>query len=802
LGEKIVGKGFLKIQTVTLNGAVAVDHAKITITDENNILMYELVTDEFGHAPKVELETIDKQYTDNPDYPGCRYKMYNVQAKKHGYTPVWLDGVMILDTSTSLLKVDMDPVALINESYAEHKYIGGHKLDYPVDQNQQVNQEEQQKMQEIQELDISSHILPEVIIPNFIRVHLGREENTSARTVNVSYTDYIKNVASHEIMDTWPEQSIIANVYCIISLTLNRIYTEFYRKKGRNYDITSETNMDHKYVHDGVIGERISAVVDKIYNNCLAIVGHKEPFLSLYNDGMKVNMPGRLSQWGSMYDARDRGMNAWQIITKYYSQPLELREIERFGVILESFPGYTLTVGMQGNAVRTMQLFLNRIIGRYSDVIIRPIDGIFGQQLRNSVVMFQRIYNLPQTGNIDRRTWYEISRIYAVERALWEMHSEGQRIGIGTAPHTRIVRRNDTGALVVELQFLLDLTAMYHRDIPFVPQTSRFDSLTEEAVRAFQRLFAINSDGIVGATTWRELYDVYWGIVGSGTPPQPPPEFPIETPDKTPPFPGTSLRVGSTGTNVRLVQEALNRVAEITPGLWRIAEDGVFGNDTQDVVMAFQRIFGLTVDGIVGSYTWRKLMEKAYFTDSGSGGDNGGGATIPPFPGTSISIGSSGQNVRFIQEAINKLAPCYQGSLWPLNTDGIFGNVTKDAVMTFQIIFGLVVDGIVGPASWRKLMEEAANANCGSGGGGTTPSLPQFPGNLSIGSSGQNVRLVQEAINKLAPSYPGRLWILNVDERFGNMTRDAIYTFQSIFGLPITGVINQSTWDRLMREST
>jgi hypothetical protein len=253
--------------------------------------------------------------------------------------------------------------------------------------------------------------------------------------------------------------------------------------------------MDQKFVYRGVVGARISAVVDRIFNQYLAIVGYREPFLSLYNDGIRVNIPGRLSQWGSMYDARDRGMNAWQIIKKYYSQNLELRTTDNFGGILESFPGYTLTPGTRGEAVRIIQLQLNRILGRYTNQIINPVDGVYGPQTRDSVLMFQRLYNLPQTGNIDRRTWYEIGRIYAIEKALWEMYSEGERFSIGTTPPTRVLRQGDTGALVVELQFLLDFISLYHPEIPFVAQTSRFDALTTEGVRAFQRLFGITADG-------------------------------------------------------------------------------------------------------------------------------------------------------------------------------------------------------------------------------------------------------------------------------------------------------------------
>jgi len=444
-----------------------------------------------------------------------------------------------------------------------------------------------------------------------------------------------------------------------------------------------------------------------------------------------------------------------------------------------------------------MQLYLNRILGRWTDAyIINPVDGVFGTQTRNAVLFFQRQYNLPQTGNIDRRTWYEIGRLYGIEKALWEMYSEGLRIGIGKTPPVKVTRLGDTGALVTELQFLLDFIAMYKDEIPFVPQTSRFEALTLEGVKAFQKAYNIPADGVVGATTWRKLYDVYWGIMNNTVPPKPPGGGDI--PNNLPPFPGVSLRVGSTGAGVRQVQQAINKLAETTPGLWKIAEDGVFGNGTRDAVMAFQRIFGLTVDGIVGPVTWRRLMEEAYRGTSGPGQPE-----LPPFPGTNLSVGSSGQNVRLVQEAINTIAPCHPGMLWQLTVDGVFGNMTRDAIFAFQSIFGLPITGVVNQATWDRLMREAA-AGCGSGGGTTPPppTTPPFPGtDLSVGSSGQNVRLVQEAINIIAPRYPGRLWRLTVDGVFGNMTRDAIFAFQSIFGLPITGVVNQATWDRLMQEA-
>lgn len=685
-----MGRGNLLLQVVAAAGAVLIENAAITLSDENDNVLHELTTDNTGHAPEISLAAPDKSLTEDPYTTQRRYATYNAKVRAEGYRTITYRGIMIFDQSTSIQVIEMHPMVQRGVVGDEIVEIGEHALDYPV-------------MPEPQEPQITPRILPEVVIPNFITVHLGRPENPAAN-VRVPFLDYIKNVASHEIFDTWPEQTIVANVYCIVSLTLNRIFTEFYRKRGRNFDITNHTSIDQKYVHHGTIGSRISAVVDRIFNNYLAVVGHKEPFLALYNDGVVANIPGRLSQWGSFFDARDRGMNAWQIIRRYFSQNLELRQCDVFSGPLESWPGANLAMGSRGEHVRTMQRYLNRILGRYTNVIINPVDGIFGQSTRNSVILFQQIYNLPQTGIIDRATWYQIGRLYAIEKALWEMNSEGIRIGIGTTPPTTIIREGSTGALVTELQFLLDFIGMYYNEIPFVAETSRFDRLTTTAVREFQRLFGLTTDGVVGPLTWRRLYEVFWGIVENA--PVPPPAPPPTNPPGMPIYPGYVLRLGARGENVRLVQRAINRLSTAIPGLWRIPEDGVFGETTRDAIFTFQRIFGLSIDGSVGPITWDRLMREYYDLQPG-GQPPTPQPEIPPYPGTLIRQGSTGENVRLIQQAINRLLPCHPNRLWRLTEDGIFGPITRDAVMALQSIFGLVVDGIVGPITWDRLMREA-----------------------------------------------------------------------------------------------
>jgi len=250
------------------------------------------------------------------------------------------------------------------------------------------------------------------------------------------------------------------------------------------------------------------------------------------------------------------------------------------------------------------------------------------------------------------------------------------------------------------------------------------------------------------------------------------------------------------------MQQALNRLSTAIPGIPRVPEDGIFGEQTRDAILAFQRIFGLSVDGAVGPITWDRLMREFLNLQPDGIISLPPQPLIPPYPGSVIRQGATGENVRLIQQAINQLVACYPGRLWRISEDGIFGPGTRDAVMAVQNIFGLSVDGSVGPMTWERLMREAAD--CISGGGGTTPppSIPPYPGSvIRQGATGDSVRLIQQAINRLVPLYPGRLWRISEDGVFGPGTRDAVMAVQSIFGLSVDGAVGPMTWERLMREA-
>ena len=254
-------------------------------------------------------------------------------------------------------------------------------------------------------------VLSRVVVPETVVVHDGSPSDSTAPNYYVNYTDYIKNVASSEIYATWPESTITANVLAIMSFTLNRVYTEWYRNKGYNFTITSSTAYDHKWIYGRNIFNSISTIVDEIFDQYLARPNVKQPILTQYCDGKRVTCPNWMSQWGSK-DLGDRGYSAIEIIRNYYGNSMYIRTAELISGIPSSWPGYNLTVGSTGDKVRQMQEQLNRIAQVYTSIPQIAADGIFGENTRRAVEQFQSIFGLARDGIVGFKTWYKISQIF------------------------------------------------------------------------------------------------------------------------------------------------------------------------------------------------------------------------------------------------------------------------------------------------------------------------------------------------------------------------------------------------------
>lgn len=444
-------------------------------------------------------------------------------------------------------------------------------------------------------------MLTGVVIPEKITVHLGSPKS-QALNVTLPFPDYIKNVCSSEIFPTWPEASIEANIYCQVSLALNRIYTEWYRSRGYDFDITNDTAYDQYFVYGRNIFANIDAIVDRIFNRFVQRAGHKEPYYTEYCDGIKANCPG-LKQWGTVALA-EQGMKPLEILRYYYPKDIQIVETDNIKGVQGSYPGHVLKEGMSGPEIKTIQDHLNRIRMNFPQISqINNPNGYFGPDTTAAVKSFQleKSFSLSVVdGIVGKNTWYKISFIYTAVKKLAELTGEGEIISITRTPPSIPISEGSKGTDVGRLQYILNFISNFYPGIPSVIEGYSFNKETKAAVIAFQTMFRLTPDGKAGPGTWKKLYEVYWGIKDNmktkgGA---------IST------YPGYTLKIGSSGAIVRQIQRRINNISKSNPTIPKQAEDGILGSGTRDAIIAFQKTAGLTADGVVGKGTWDKLMSK------------------------------------------------------------------------------------------------------------------------------------------------------------------------------------------------
>ena len=367
-------------------------------------------------------------------------------------------------------------------------------------------------------------------IPRNITVHLGAPDAYAAN-VTVPFSDYVKNVASSEIYPTWDNSALTANILAIISFALNRVYTEFYRSRGYDFDITSSTAIDQKFINGRSYFDSVSTIVDNIFDNYLRRMGFVEPLAAKFCNGTTVTCEG-LSQWGSQALA-EQGLNSIQILRRYYGNNIELVRNAPVRGYTPSYPGTPLRLGSRGPQVTQAQVMLNRISQNYPAISrIYPVDGIFGEQTERSVISFQRIFNLTPDGIIGKATWYQMVRLYVGVNDLAELESQGQTFYRVNWQGSETLQEGDTGQSVRQLQYMLQIVSDYISTVPAVTIDGIFGPATQAAVIAYQRHAGLTPDGIVGTNTWQSLYNQVSGILSSG-----------ETAGLQ--YPGQPLRLGS-----------------------------------------------------------------------------------------------------------------------------------------------------------------------------------------------------------------------------------------------------------------
>ena len=376
---------------------------EIANTGEPNRILESVNTDRNGQTGNIELSAPPREYSMEPT-DNQPYSEYNVKISAPGYQEGLVSGVQIFSGENGLQSIVLQPSEQTPDYVYNPIVIGGHTLweYYPP----KIAEPEIKPLSESGEIVLSRVVVPETIV-----VHDGVPGDSTATDYYVPYIDYIKNVACCEIYSTWPESTIEANILAIMSFTLNRVYTEWYRNKGYNFTITSSTAYDHKWIYGKTIYENISQIADRLYNRYLARPNVKQPILTQYCDGKRVSCPNWMTQWGSKA-LGDDGFSAIDIIHYYYGSDMYVNEAEIVSGIPSSYPGYDLTIGSSGEPVITIQEQLDRIAQNYPAIPTVTVDGIYGSATAESVRAFQSMFNLPVSGIVDFPTWYKISQIY------------------------------------------------------------------------------------------------------------------------------------------------------------------------------------------------------------------------------------------------------------------------------------------------------------------------------------------------------------------------------------------------------
>ncbi len=725
--------GFLYVRTSVYREALPIWRAKVYIKEsslfegseerrilgealrnaENEVSPFSFdISTETGEDGRTKVFAIGAPPAENSlssDSVSADYSLVDVYVEAENFIPVRIRGVQIFAGITGELPVNLLPFL---ESFPE-----GTVEELTIPQNALSGKEDRFGISK--GTPIVNDVLTEVFIPQSITVHLGVPEDETAENLSVSFTDYIKNVASSEIYPTWNENTIRANVLAQISLCLNRVYTEWYPSRGYDFQITNTTLYDQAFVKGRNIFENISRIVDELFSTYIRRIGNTEPLFARYCDGIRSTCSG-MSQWGSQF-LGEQGYEVLEILRYYYGENIELVTTDDIRPNNGSYPGTPLSVGSFGEAVSVIQRQLVRIRNDYPLLPpIIPVNGVYASDTAAAVKEFQSIFGLPVTGIVDRATWYEISRIYTAVKKLGEVTSEGEKeITSDSVVPGVVLGQGDSGSYVRLLQSILDYIALFYPSIPGLVIDGYFGAVTDESVRAFQRNFGLLEDGVVGKNTWAKLYEVYEELTEI-----------VTFAGNEQLYPGSLLSEGSEGEAVRVIRRYLNTLSQFYPGIPGIAEGDVFDAELREAVIAFQLAFDLSPDGVVGPLTWTRLVEVINFLENAAGrglissadsvtafSENGTesseeekqSADIPyeAYPGVVLRHGANGEKVSLVQRALNRLG--YDNGV-PLCESGFFDGSTGDAVKSFRTAHSLGDVGEVDADTWERLFAELKKA--------------------------------------------------------------------------------------------
>ena len=439
------------------------------------------------------------------------------------------------------------------------------------------------------------------IIPENIIVHLGKP-NEAAKNVTVHFQEYIKNVASSEVFPTWPLDALKANILAQISFALNRVYNEWYRTQGYNFDITSVPAYDQTFVENRQFFEKISEIVDEIFNNYIVRGDQVQPLYATYCDGIQTTCEG-LSQWGTVNLAKS-GKNPLDILKYYYGNDINIIFNAPVGENIMTYPEFELKLGTSGDIVKTINNQLNRIRNNYLAIpkISEDNNIFFTIETQAAVKKFQEIFDLPITGIVDKATWYKIKYIYNAVKKISDIYSEGISKEEATLIFKTQLELGDSGPYIRTLNYLLSVIAYFDNDIPFYNIKDVYNQNTKDMVMAFQLKYNLPVTGVVNASTWAKINQVYNNTINYL-----PSEYLVYENEF---YPGQFLLKGMTGEDIIRLQRFLLKICKnnksLIPG---VKVNGTFDNLTEQSVKKIQKDKNLPINGVVGPATWYEIVE-------------------------------------------------------------------------------------------------------------------------------------------------------------------------------------------------
>lgn len=436
------------------------------------------------------------------------------------------------------------------------------------------------------------------VVPENINVHLGKPKS-QAENITIPFTDYISTVAACEVYPTWPKEALKANIYAITSFTLNRIYNEWYKSEGYDFDITSSPSYDQTFIKGHETYENINNIVKDVFNDYLYKKGQVQPFFAAYCDGRMLKCDG-LSQWGTV-ELANSGMNALNICKKYYGNDIMLKLDAKTSSNLEGYPGFILKLGTFGNPVIAIERDLDRISKNYPYINYETTGrGIYTEKLYNAVKRFQEIFDLKQNGEVDKSTWYKIKYIYNSVKKLENICSEGISVKDADFKYKDELKYGDTGIEVSYLNYFLNAIALVDTNIPLLKTNGVFNENTLSMVKAFQRNYNLPVTGIVNYETFSKIGEIYETILSS---------YKDKNGVTDDLYPNKFLSLGSSGTDVRRLQMYLYKICKYDKSIPGVKVNSEFDSLTESSIKKIQKDYNFEVNGIVGPLLWKKIVE-------------------------------------------------------------------------------------------------------------------------------------------------------------------------------------------------